>query len=84
MNKYSEFSVFRVSTSPGKSQILKTGPVNTENPEILLINPETFQNNTQYLFKQETMMIKNCNSQNEFANLLTSGKSSRLAAFADV
>jgi len=46
--------------------MLEKRPGNPENPEILLIIPENFQNNTQYLFKQETMMIKICSSQNEF------------------
>ena len=59
-----------VLENPGtseKSWILERGPRNPENPDILLIIPENFQNNTHYLFKQETMMINNCTSQNAFA-----------------
>jgi len=38
---------------------LKRGPGNPENFEILLIILKTFQNNTYYLFKQETMTSAN-------------------------
>ena len=52
-------------TAPGKSRNPGKVP-DFENPEILLIIPEKFQNNMQYLFKRETMMIRNRDSQNEF------------------
>jgi len=51
-----------------------------ENPEILLIISEKFQNNTQYLFKQETMMIKNCWSKTEFA-IININKEERKSIF---
>ena len=71
---------FRKTPEPRKSPgFLKEGP---ENTEILLIIPEKFQNDTQYLFKQETMMIKNyCSSQNELAIVNIINKEERKLIF---
>jgi len=44
---------------------LERGHRDPENPQILLIIREKFQNNKQFLFEQEIMMIKNRGSQNK-------------------